>query len=172
MQTNNTLAGILEAVTESPTGTVQIDISPFLRLPEGEKRLLEWKNPSVAGVYRIGNDARELIKRYPRWPEQLAIDVATVAACHVAPNPGGTAPGLFYAQIADGKNDKLWFELMRRMGHEFPHLKETSLPMIDELIDVCALLYTRHPTEFEHLSSEALAELIRAGEHRAARTSF
>jgi hypothetical protein len=114
------LSEILEDIQPAPDEAVEVDISPFLA--GGRPVVLSWKNPGVAEVYRIGQDAAALKKRNLLWNDALATDVATMAACHAAPQSRTTPPAEFYESIANSKNDRLWHYLVLRMRQGFPHL--------------------------------------------------
>jgi hypothetical protein len=117
------LNDILSEIAPVTDERIEVDITPFLVLKPGETRTLVWANPSVPQAYQIAGDAQELLKRYLQWPPALAVEAATMAACHVAPQMGGLPPGLFYAQIASSKNDRLWHYLVLRLREAFPHLR-------------------------------------------------
>ncbi len=167
--TLHALRGSLRVDAPAP---VLVDVSEyFARNNDGTEHaiVLEWKNPSVAEVYHIGNDAAELRRRNPMWPEQLAVDAATLGACHVAPSPGGLPPGAFYAEIANSGNDKLWYFLVQEFARHFPHLRQNNMQLVDDLMDLCVLYLHRHPDELEHLPSETLTGLRQmAARQRAA----
>lgn len=167
-----TLASMMEEVKTAQNPTATVDVTPFLIVPEGETRLLEWECPDLSALYRIGGDASELKKRFPHWEEQLAIDVATIAACHVGPRTGGTPPGLFYAHFANAGNQVLWRELLRRLSQAFPHLRVSTIPEFDEIFDACAEMYSRHPDEMSHLSSKVVDELVAAAERKKLRAAL
>lgn len=122
----DTLAEILAAVKKAPKHRVAIDITPFLELPEGQTQEVVWDEPSVAQAHQIIPDAVELSKRFLNWPGSLAAEVATMAACHVAPQVtgGGIAVAMFYAGFATNDDNKLlWHYLSHNLRTAFPHFR-------------------------------------------------
>jgi hypothetical protein len=117
----STLDQLIDAIPTDTVETVEVDIAEFLN--QSSPVLLTWRRPSVAAVYATANDAQSLIKRFPQWGDvpQLAVSVAMMGACHLAPNPGKLAPGLFYAKLVD-KNEQLYFYLLQKINEHFPGL--------------------------------------------------
>lgn len=103
-----------------------VDISPFIGKPAGSV-VLQWREPSAAGIYQIGKDAAEIkMKHKLHWPVQLCMDVATLAACHVGPVDPALPPGMFYmARAADEseRGKKCWQYLLLMLNTHYPHLK-------------------------------------------------
>ncbi|MES2463378.1 MAG: hypothetical protein V4671_22625 [Armatimonadota bacterium] len=115
-----TLSSIMESLLESDTAPVFVDITRFLG--SGEKTLLTWRMPTIARVYAVSDDAAGLMRNNPDWKPQLAYDVATLSACHVAPDPGELGIGAFYTMVCKTNND-LWAYLMEELRRVFPQLK-------------------------------------------------
>ena len=172
---NVTNGGSLDAIGESirpgKATTIKIDVTRFVKHERGQRVVLEWKSPSIQSLYMVASDADILQRRYPLWPERLAFDVATVAACHAQPSSGTTPIGLFYAQIILKENAEMWQFLMSEISRVFPHLRYTSSESTDELLELCAEFYGRHPDELAHLSSDAVIRMRGVSEKKAARAA-
>ncbi|MES2459855.1 MAG: hypothetical protein V4671_04670 [Armatimonadota bacterium] len=116
-----TLADILEAVPPSEYPLVEVDITPFFK-SGGEKQILTWQMPTTPKIYVISEDAGKLYRSHSHWTRQLSLDVATLAACHVAPDPGDLSPSAFYAALCEASHD-LWAFLLGELQKAFPALR-------------------------------------------------
>lgn len=167
------LADIAKAVKPEESVTVDVDISAFIGDGKsGKPILLTWRNPDVRRVYAIAGDAGKLMLSFPLLTEQMAIDVATIVACHVAPDSGAIETGQFYAGICQS-NPKLWFHLVGELGRAFPHLKGMKdQEFLATIIELCCQYLHRHPLELEHLPAEILTELKAIADRKAMQTNL
>jgi hypothetical protein len=169
----NTLDGLAQeaitAVKEAPaTPPVLVDVTKFFpkRGPENPV-IIEWKAPSVRGIYMVSGDAELLLKANPNWLPQQALDVSLMAACHVAPVGGSS--GQFYQNIANGQPDMFSY-LLIRLQNEFPLLKGTQDSAV--MMELCVTYFMRHPLELEHLPAHILTELKNLADARKAASNF
>ena len=117
------LKSIMEAIKDTNPDPVTVDITAFLQSSqEGGKTILTWQMPSIPRAYAIADDAAVFMRSNSDWKPQLAYDVATLAACHVAPESGEISVGAFYTMICKTNND-LWVYLMEELRRVFPQLK-------------------------------------------------
>lgn len=101
-----------------------VDISPFLGKPAGSI-VLKWREPSAAGIHQIAKDALGIKKIKLHWPDELCIEVATIAACHVEPTTGALPCGHFYMNRAADESEvgkKCWQFLIVSLSDAYPHL--------------------------------------------------
>ncbi len=85
----------------------------------------------------------------------MAIDIATLAACHVAPpfgdEFGDEDGGLAYSHLCgDGENCELWLYLVQQMDEQFPHLRSIrDEKFIGQIFDLCSQNFHRAPHELK-----------------------
>lgn len=168
----DTLSGILEEISrvreEQKPAPVAVDVTRFTGRDEKNPLIITWVSPTVRQVYLISDDAAELLKDNMDWNSQLALDVATLAWCHAAPDLGDMPKGLFYAAIANG-NPEMFFYLITRLQQAFPHLKGDATDQ-NLLIDLCAQYYRLHPEECSHLPSRVIGQLKQISEHKKSKS--
>jgi hypothetical protein len=61
--------------------------------------VLSYQEADAPTFWRIADDAAEIRRRNPDLTESLAMQVATLAACHKAPIAPGDAPAQFYLDL-------------------------------------------------------------------------
>jgi hypothetical protein len=93
-----TLEGLFGGLAEQERVTVTIDATDVF----GEDGVFVFGEPSLAAIFKAGEWALNLKRRYPDWTEQMCQSVAYVAQAHVSPEPSiGQNVGLLYAELAD-----------------------------------------------------------------------
>ena len=130
----DTLSDILGAVKEPKETVVQVDITPFLTVKDPNRRVvLKWSAPDVPVLYNRLATIHDIMKQYPTWPVEMAVDVATIAACHHEPPTGNISTGQFYARIA-ASNLRLWQFLVAEQRVKFPHLTDQDAESLKKSI--------------------------------------
>ena len=162
----NTLDDIVGDIQQDDSTTVEVDITRFCK--SGNKTVLLWRNPDIRKIYMIAPTATELLKANLTWQSDMAIDVATLAACHVGPVSVEVAPGPFYGALT--RNPQLWVYLLNQMNQNFPHLKGVNQnEFLKDVFKLCIRYLKKRPEECGDIPSETLEKLREMDREDAAR---
>lgn len=126
---------VADLTPPAPSAAEAIDISAFA----GKGRslpALQWRRPDTVRLYKIQPTAIALMQRHPDWPVSLAMDVAVLSACHIAPvSPdkgdktdtgarGDMEVPEFYATLS--VHTELWNYLLQQAREKFPDIASSG----------------------------------------------
>jgi|GEM_PF-3395366 len=112
-----------------PLKTADVAAGDLFGGEEGDVTI-SYQEADAATYWRIAEDAAEIRRRSPELTEALAMQVATLAACHKAPLSPGDAPAVFYLDLltpnAKGEVSDVFVALYQRVMSAFIGAEEAS----------------------------------------------